>query len=267
MRGIAVLAAAAAGWVLVTGQIPRVGFALPTIRLRTALLAVAAFVTAFVLTYGLLDVLSVAVAIALLAGGTPIAVSQSSRARQEAEIRGRWPDILTHVRSSVGAGATLPDAVIGAMRTGGDRFEEMADLIRTEVAFGGGFRGALETIRREDDDPTTDRVLVTLSTANSTGGARVGEIVGMLGASVADETRLRRAHDAALTEQRMTVNVALVAPWALLCLSIATNTQARLAFSSAEGTIVVGIGFVATVLGWALANRTARLSRAPRVFR
>jgi len=266
VRGIAVLAAAAAGWVLVTGHIPRFSVALPAIRLSIAALAVATFVATFVVTYGLLDVLSVAVAVALLAGGTPVAVSQSRRAQRDADVRGRWPDVLMHVRSSVGAGATLPDAVIGGMRRSGDGFEEMADLIRTEVAFGGGFRAALETIRNEGEDPTADRVLVTLATANTTGGARVGEIVGMLGASVADETRLRRAHDAALTEQRMTVNVALVAPWALLCLSIATNTQARLAFSSADGTIVVMIGFVATVLGWALANLTARLSQAPRVF-
>ena len=267
MRGIAVLAAAAAGWVLVTGYVPRVRIELPAVRVRTLALAVLALLVTFVVTYGLLDVAAVAIAVALLAGGAPIAIAQSRQAKRSADLRNRWPDVLMQVRSSVGAGATLPDAFIGALRRAGDSFAAMADLVRSEVAFGGGFRAALETIRVEDEDPTTDRILVTLATANSTGGARVGEIVGMLGTSVGDETRLRAAHDAALTEQRMTVNVALVAPWALLCLSIATNTQAKLAFSSADGAVVVAVGLVATVLGWALANRAARLSRPPRLFR
>lgn len=267
MRGVAVLSAAAAGWVFVTGYVPRIHVGVPVIRIRILALALAISLATFVVAYGLLDVAAVAIAVALLVGGAPIAVTRSRQAKQAADLRNRWPDVLMHVRSSVGAGATLPDAFISALRRAGDPFAGMADLIRHEIAFGGGFRAALETIRNEDKDPTTDRILVTLATANSTGGARVGEVVGMLGTSVGDETRLRSAHDAALTEQRMTVNVALVAPWALLCLSIATNTQAKLAFSSADGAVVVAVGLVATVLGWALANRAARLSQAPRLFR
>jgi tight adherence protein B len=117
------------------------------------------------------------------------------------------------------------------------------------------------------DDPVSDRVLATLVVANRVGGHRVGDVLASLQESVADDLRLRRAHDAALTEQRWTAGVALVAPWALLVLSIATNPQASYAFDTPEGAMVVGIGFVATVSGWLLARKSARLSEPPRLFR
>jgi tight adherence protein B len=52
----------------------------------------------------------------------------------------------------------------------------------------------------------------------------------------------------------------------ILALSIATNPQAALAFSTAEGAVVIGIGLVLTVTGWILSVRIASLSDTPRMF-
>lgn len=92
-------------------------------------------------------------------------------------------------------------------------------------------------------------------------------MIGVLARSVGDEIRLRKAHEASITEQRLTINVALIAPWALLTLSIATNPQAQRAFSTAEGASVIAFGFAATVIGWIMALRTARLRTQTKVFR
>jgi Flp pilus assembly protein TadB len=135
------------------------------------------------------------------------------------------------------------------------------------VSFGDGFTPALERLRHQLDDATSDRVLATLSFAHRSGGHRVGTVISSLGVSVSDELRLRRAHAAALTEQRMTATVALAAPWALLSLTIATNPQAADAYRTATGSMVIAIGFVSTGLGFIAARRSARLSGAPRVLR
>ena len=95
----------------------------------------------------------------------------------------------------------------------------------------------------------------------------MGAVVVSLGASISDEIRLRRAHTAALTEQRMTAAVALAAPWILLTLTISTNPQAASAYRTATGTTVIIAGFVLTTLGFVAARRSARLSQAPRVMR
>ncbi|MBT8213068.1 MAG: hypothetical protein KJN71_07965, partial [Acidimicrobiia bacterium] len=95
----------------------------------------------------------------------------------------------------------------------------------------------------------------------------VGAIIGGLADSVADEVRLREAHAAAITEQRLTALVALVAPWALLLLTAATNPQARLLYGTPTGGVVIAIGVVATVAGYVITHRTLRLTRMPRTFR
>ncbi|MGI9641902.1 MAG: type II secretion system F family protein [Acidimicrobiia bacterium] len=220
-----------------------------------------------VLSYALLGVPSAAVAMGFLASVAPVSRSVRQAEKVQADLRERWPDLLMYTRTAVSAGSTLADAVLDAMRKVGGPFTDIAHDLAQEIGFGTGFGGGLRQIRLAHSDPTTDRVIATLETADRTGGARVGESLAVLGASVSDELRLRKAHDAALTEQRWTVNVALVSPWVLLALAIATNPHAKLAFSTGEGTVVVAIGLIATVSGWLVARRTARLSRPPEVFR
>ena len=115
-------------------------------------------------------------------------------------------------------------------------------------------------------DPMADRILATLIAASRAGGHRVSEIIGALSASVADELRLRKAHDAALTQQRLTAAVALIAPWGLLTLTVASNPQAADVYKTANGSAVVLGGLIATSSGYLLARRAARLSKPPRVF-
>jgi Flp pilus assembly protein TadB len=98
------------------------------------------------------------------------------------------------------------------------------------------------------------------------GGSRVDAVLAGLSRSVADEVRLRSAHDAALTQQRLTAGVALVAPWALLLLTITTNPHAAASFRSPSGRVVILIGFVGTVAGRFLTSRAARLAAPPRVL-
>jgi tight adherence protein B len=266
MRGVAVILAASSAWVLVTSRTPTLQIRI-NVPVRSLALGFAiSLVTAF-LMYGFLGTVVPAVAIGILAASVPVAIDH---ARTKASIRTQmelWPDALAHMRASISAGLTLPDALIDACRRVGAPLGMFADEVRAEVAFGGGFTAALVSMRLALNDPVSDRVLATLVVANRVGGHRVGDVLSSLQQSVADDLRLRSAHDAALTEQRWTASVALVAPWALLVLSIATNPQASYAFDTREGAMVVGIGFVATVSGWLLARRSARLSEPPRLFR
>ncbi len=268
MRGLAVLTAAASCWVLVRGLPPVVGRLRlqPPDALGLALGAAAAIGVSF-LAFALLGIPSVALALGILAASVPVTMRNERRRRAEASVRDRWPDVLMYIRSSLSAGGTLEDATIDAMQKVGAPFDTYAERVRAAIAFGGGYAHGMEAIREELDDPTTDGVVATLTAASGTGGRRVSETVSALASATSDDLQLRKAHEASLTEQRWTVNVALVAPWVLLCLALATNPQAAAAFETAEAALVVAIGLAATTVGWLLARRTARLSRPPRVFR
>lgn len=266
MRGVAAVLAAASVWIAVTGRMPTVrGVHLPAPWALLAGVGVSGVVGS--LMYAFLGTAAPSIAIGILAFVLPLVVAASRAHTAKRQRMEAWPDMISHVRGSIAAGSTLPDAVIASCERMSGEFTSFADEVRAQVAYGDGFAEALRVVRQRFDDPVTDRVVSTLAVAHRVGGNRVGDVLSSLQNSLADDLRLRRSHDAVMTEQRWTAAVALIAPWALLVLSIATNPQSASAFDTSEGVIVVAIGFTATVAGWILARRSARLSAPPRIFR
>lgn len=271
MRGLAVLLAGGAAWTIATGTFPVAGprrmRRLHPPPISAVVISVAAAALGASIAFVLSGIAAVGLAGGIMASIAPISWLRRRAAAAEMARLEMWPDILTQVRATLASGSTLSDALVDALDRSGGEFTQMASVMRSEAAFGGGFGAAVTRLLTESPDATSRRILVTLSAASETGGGRVAEVVAVLARSVADELRLRRAHDAALTEQRLTVSVALVAPWAMLVLAIATNPQAEDAFSTPAGAVIVMIGVATTVTGWALSTRAARLSRPPAVFR
>jgi len=203
---------------------------------------------------------SIAVAVGLLVTPIPLSLRGAAARRSAERAASRWPDFLAAVRSRIATGASLSEATRAAARHLGGRF---SSLDRP------GVEPLATTLQRSGSlwaDPIADRVLMTIGIASEVGGRHVDAVLSALAVSVADELRLRRAHEAALTQQRLTAGVALIAPWAMLGLSIATNPTAADAFASSTGTWIIMGGLAATVGGFVLARRSARLSEPPRVF-
>ena len=268
MRGVAAVMAGAAAWIVVSGWTPTIRIPKPELPSAWVVpAALAAGLAAGLFALGLLAVPAAAVAIGFLAAAIPVAIDAGRRRRERETIAEAWPDCLALMSGRISAGATLPDAFIAAARRAPEPLASTARPVEESVAFGDGFVPALERLRAQLDDPTSDRVLTTVMFAHQSGGHRVGVVISSLGGSIADELRLRRAHTAALTEQRMTAAVALTAPWALLALTISTNPQAATAYRTATGSTIIAIGFALTTLGFLTARRSARLSRSPRVMR
>ena len=261
------LAAAGSAWIFAGGSVPTFRGRFWHFNPRRTLVALGVGVVSFVVSYAMLETAVPALAFGLIGSTVPLQVAASKARKERARAASAWPDLLAHIRSSVASGQTLPDAYVAAAERVGTPFTDSLDEVRRMLIFGSGFGAAMRLVRDGADDPTADRVTMTLVVANETGGHRVGEVLAALSTSIASETRLRQAHEAALTEQRWTAGVALAAPWVILALSIATNPQAAQAFSTAEGAAVVGIGLTMTVAGWLLARRAADLSETPRMFK
>ena len=268
MRGLAALLAGAAAWIVVARWAP--GIRVPRLEPPSPWVvpaAAAAGTVGGLLALGLLAVPAAALAIGLLVAAVPVAIDNARRRRDREAIAEAWPDFLALMSGRISAGSTLPDAFIAAARRASGPLGAAAHQVEESVAFGDGFVPALVRLRPELDDPTSDRVLATLIFAQQSGGQRVGAVISSLGVSISEELRIRRAHSAALTEQRMTAAVALAAPWVLLALTISTNPQAAIAYRTATGSLIIAVGFGLTTFGFLAARRSARLSRAPRVMR
>jgi len=257
MRSIAVMCAAAS--VSIAWSRPRrVAITLPEPGTLISAL------TAFILGWTAAAALGMPGVPALVGGAVaaavPHVVRRRGRERASRHATQRWPDFLAAVRSRLATGAAIPAACAEAGRHVGGRFVELA------APTGIPFAQTIAVTRDRWADPLADRILTTLELANTVGGSHVSAVLGALTASVNEDLRLRRAHEAALTEQRLTAGVALVAPWAILALSVMTNPASADAFATGTGNLIIAGGFAATIVGYALARRSARLSQPPRLF-
>lgn len=267
MRGLAVLTAVLAVLLLTrTVPSPRRRRS-PGVPGRVVAGAIGTGLAAGTMVWGLTDVATVAAAVAMLVGAAPPAAWRRRQTRRRAAVSEQLTDLVTRIRSRLAAGEALPEAFVTAATGMGGRLGEVGAQVRTARAVGTPFAVALAEAREELGEPLADRVMAMLAAAHHSGGGRVSQLLGVLATSVADELRLRKAHDAALTQQRLTALVALVAPWVLLILTVATNPAAAASYRTPGGLAVVIIGLSVTVLGYLLSRRAARLSRPPRVFR
>lgn len=227
MRGMAALLAAGAAWTLTTRRIPKLPrLTMVTPEPKSLLWSLVAGFAAGLLALGLLAVPAAALGLGIIGASVPWSMARSKSRRQSEELADAWPDFLALLRSQLASGAALPESFTAAARRLSGPIADAADDIDNATRYGDGFVAAVERLRRQLSDPTADRVLITVTTAYLSGGQRVGELLSALAASTADELRLRKAHHSALTEQRLTALVALLAPWGLLALTVATNAKA-----------------------------------------
>lgn len=267
VRGAAAIAAAGSVWVLVTGRTPRVGWELPAMRPRLVVLSAVTGVVASIVALGLVGVPIVAGAVGTLLAALPASVHRERRRLRGEAVAASWPDVLARTRARLSGGSTMAEAFVAGLETAPTELARWAPIVEESVRYGSGLGAALDQMREDLADPIADRVTMTIAVATIAGGRSVGEALAALSASVADELRLRRAHHAAMTEQRLTAVVALVAPWALLALTLGTNPQAASTYRTGSGSVVVVVGLIATGLGYLLAVHSARLAEPPRVFR
>ncbi len=176
-----------------------------------------------------------------------------------------WPDAIRHLLSHVRSGSTVPLA-ISSLATQGPQplrhvfagWDERARLL--------GFAPALESVREQLADPTSDRVIEVLLIAHAWGGDLVATVLADLAEEITADLRTDRVIRAEGTTQRIESWVVGVAPWLLLIYLTATQGPYRAYYQTGTGRVVV----LAAGLWWAAGLVVLRLmkrsEREPRVL-
>jgi tight adherence protein B len=176
-----------------------------------------------------------------------------------------WPDGLRDLVSSVRAGASLPTAIEGLGRFG------PAPLRAAFASFGVyarslGVASALEMIRSDLGDPTSDRIIEILILAHQRGGSVVPAILSDLAeATTRDVWALEEVRSEAL-EQKINSRVVFVLPWLVLVAMTTQSDAFREFYSTSSGLLVVFTGAVMSLGGMYLAARIGKQPDEPRVF-
>lgn len=226
-------------------------------------------VAAAALTLGAVTLLTgswaVGVVPALLVGMLPRVYFGAQRRRRIGEVRQAWPDGLRDLLASISAGRSLSRAIEDLARTGPgplrEAFSSYPFLSRSL-----GVVAALEAIRVDMADPTTDRVVEVLIVAHERGGSVVPEILRDLAEATARDVWAAEEIETAALEHKINARVVFVLPWLVLVAMTARDGPFRDFYASGAGLVVIIAGGILSITGSILVGRLGRNPDEPRVL-
>ena len=228
-------------------------------------ISIAVGVVTYLIVVGITRLPVIALMPALVAGALPRTYFGRQRARQLARIQEAWPDGIRDIISSVRSGASVASAVEDLGRFGPEPLREAFGSFPV-YARSLGFEPALEMVRSDLSDPTSDRVIEVLIVAHQRGGSVVPEILGDLAtATTKDLWALEQMRSEAL-EQKINSRVVFALPWLVLVAITAQSGAFRDFYSSRAGVFVACLGGVMSLVGILIATRLSRQPDEPRVL-
>jgi len=130
-------------------------------------------------------------------------------------VQAAWPDGLRDLLASIGSGRSLTQAVNALAATGPpplreafSRFPELARVLGTAPA--------LEIVKEELADPTSDRILEVLILAHERGGSIVRAILDDLVDATTKDLKLLDELETEGLEMRINARAVVVLPWFVL---------------------------------------------------
>ena len=202
---------------------------------------------------------------AVVVATLPKAYFSRKRSQRLDEVQRAWPDGLRDLLASVRSGASLPTAIEGLASYGP---VPLRDAFRGFAVYSHslGVVPALEMIKSDLADPTSDRVIEVLILAYERGGAVVPEILSDLAdATTKDLWTLEEIRTDAL-EQKINSRIVFVLPWLVLVAMTARAGPFRDFYSSQMGVLVAVIGGVMSLVGVIVASKLGAQPAEPRVF-
>ena len=181
------------------------------------------------------------------------------------EVQAVWPDGLRDVVASIAAGRSLTQAVNALAATGPaplraafGRFPELARVLGTGPA--------LELVKEELADPTSDRVLEVLLLAHERGGPIVRHILEDLVEATTRDLKLVDALETEGLEMRINARAVVILPWLVLVALTVRPGPFRDFYRSSGGVVTLVVAAGLTGVGMLILGRLGRDDDEERVF-
>ena len=187
------------------------------------------------------------------------------RADRIRQLRRAWPDALRDALAAITAGSTLVLALYDLAERGPAPLRPAFGRFRL-VSRMMGVVPALELVKEELADSTSDRVIEVLVLAYQHGGGLITEVLRDLVGEITEDLRLEADIRSDGTEQRIESRIVLIIPWLLLLFLTATSDQYRAYYHSANGLLVVTAAVVWSLFGVLLMKRISRRVEERRVL-
>jgi len=187
------------------------------------------------------------------------------RTRRMAAVHKAWPDGLREILAHVNSGSTLLAAVEALATRGPDALREAFVRFPAQARMF-GVMTALEIVKEELSDPSSDKVIEVLILANQFGGNSLQLVLrDLIETMTADELTAEQIRTAGF-EQRLEGLVVALAPWLILLFLATVPPTYREFYRTSTGRFVVLVAGVWAGCGWVLMRVISRPSPEIRVF-
>lgn len=220
---------------------------------------------AYLVVFAITGLALVSVVPALVVATLPKAYLSKSRADRVARVQEAWPDGIRDVLASVRSGASLPNAVEDLAMFGPEPLRQAFQGFPVYSRSLGVVR-ALELVKEDLADPTSDRVIEVLILAYERGGRVVPEILEDLAAAATRDNWTMEQVRGEVLEQKINARVVFVMPWIVLVVLTSRSSAFREFYSTSGGLTVVVVGGLLSLLGIWIASRLGSQPDEPRVF-
>lgn len=222
-------------------------------------------VAAFALTFFVTGTALVAFVPAVAAATIPRAYFGRRRAARLRELQAAWPDGLRDVGASLAAGRSLGHALLTLAETGPPPLRDAFVRFPTRSRMLGPV-AALEVVKAELADPTSDRVIEVLILAQERGGPIVTRILDDLVVSTTKDVKVLDEVESEGLEMKLNARAVLVMPWLVLIALTIRGGAFRDFYASPAGLVVVLVGAALCAVGAWWIGRLGRTHEERRVF-
>jgi tight adherence protein B len=173
------------------------------------------------------------------------------------EVQAAWPDGLRDIVASIAAGCSLTQAITNlaaagpaALKVAFAQFPQLARVLGTGPA--------LELLKEDLADATSDRVLEVLILAQERGGAIVREILDDLITATTRDLKLLEELETEGLEMRINARAVMILPWLVLIVLTARPGAFRDFYGSPGGVVTLLLAGALTMVGVAVLGRLGR---------
>jgi Flp pilus assembly protein TadB len=176
-----------------------------------------------------------------------------------------WPDGIRHILATTEARTTIHQALLELAATGPEPIAE-AFAHYPAMARLGGPVAALEVIREELADPTSDWVIEDLIVAHEQGQSIARQILRDLAVQISKDIQATEEIKTAQLEPKLTARAAFIIPWLALAAMCAAVDTFRAFYRTGAGAVVVALGGALGLGGLALTRHLTRDASEIRVL-
>lgn len=188
------------------------------------------------------------------------------RAKQRSDQLARlWPAILDSLHSAARSGFGIVDSLEQIARTGPTRIRPIFYELVQRIDSGHGFEQCLDWLKSQFGQVQADRFVELVRIVHRAGGAGYLE-------SLSEQARRTRSEIALWSELESkqgwvsgTAKLAIVAPWIIVA-TLAARSENVAIYNTAEGTAVLVLGLVVSLVAYRLVSLMGSLSKPSRVL-